>query len=64
MFIHSQKNCLKVKIKCQKKLLQNCSIVLTVQHLEHMVHSDCAPTVCDGFCVASLFLSLKLVKQL
>lgn len=63
-FIHSLKNAFKVKIKYQKKQLQSCFIVLTMQYLEHMLHSDCGSTVCDGFCVASLFLSLKLVKQL
>lgn len=62
--IHRLKNAFKVKLKYQKKWLQNRFIVLTTQFLEHMLHSDCGSTVCDGFCVASLFLSLKLVKQL
>lgn len=35
-----------------------------MQHLEHMLQRDCSPTVWDGSCVALLFFSLKLVKQL
>lgn len=43
--------------------VQSC-IVLTMQPLEHTLHSDCGSRVCDGFCVVPVFFSLKLVKQL
>lgn len=62
-FLHNRKSSFKVKM-VRKKQLQGCLIVLTMQYLEHMLHSDCGSTVCDGFCVPSLLLSLKLAKQL